>query len=218
MSEKIIRVLLVDDHQMILDSLSMLLSSRPHISIAGKFTDGRKVLPFLKSNEVDLIITDSRMPELSGIDLVKQLLDNDQGTRIIMVSMVESPEEIRLALEVGVRGYLSKSVGVDELFMAITRVMEGKKYLSNEIIVSLSSPSSTDKGEAQRVKGLTARELEVLQLIAQEHSSSEIAERLNISVPTVETHRKNLFQKAGVKTAIGLVLFAIRNNLLEGVF
>jgi DNA-binding NarL/FixJ family response regulator len=212
MIENFIRVLLVDDHKMVLESLSMLLSTLDDIVIVGKFTDGNQVLPFLKSNQVDLLITDSRMPEMSGLDLAKQVLAYKPDLKVIMISMIENPEEIRIAMEAGISAYLSKSVSTDELITAIKAVLDGKRYLSNEIIVSLNSGNRSD---AVRLSGITVRELEVLKLVAQELSSNEIAEKLFISVPTVETHRKNLFQKTGSKTAIGLVLFAVKNRLLD---
>lgn len=212
MVENFIRVLLVDDHKMVLESLSMLLSTLDDIVIVGKFTDGNQVLPFLKTNQVDLLITDSRMPEMSGLDLTKQVLAYKSDMKVIMISMIENPEEIRVAMEAGISAYLSKSVSTDELITAIKAVLEGKRYLSNEIIVSLNSGNKSD---AVRLSGITVRELEVLKLVAQELSSNEIAEKLFISVPTVETHRKNLFQKTGSKTAIGLVLFAVKNRLLD---
>jgi DNA-binding NarL/FixJ family response regulator len=215
MSERSIRVLLVDDHKMVLDSLSMLVSSIDNIQVAGKFTEARKALQFIFQNHVDLVVTDSRMPDMNGHELSRQILAYNPALKIIMVSMIESPDEIKAAMELGISAYLSKSVSADELIVAINRVLDGKKYLSNEIIVSLTSGGPADKMEVSKVAGLTVREREILKLIAKEFSTNEIAEKLFISVPTVETHRKNLFQKTGSKSAIGLVLFAIKHKLLD---
>lgn len=212
MSESKVKVLLVDDHRMVLDSLSMLLSKYEDYQVVATFTNGHDVVPYLKEHTVDLIITDSRMPEMSGTDLCRQILAYNPDFKVIMISMIEDSSEIRAALESGVKAYLPKSLSVEELLTAIREVLNGKKYLSNDAIVALNKSTVAD---AKQMSGLTIRELEITKLIAQEYSTSEIAERLFISVPTVETHRKNLFQKTGVKSAIGLVLFAIKNRLLN---
>jgi len=212
MSEIKTKVLLVDDHKMVLDSLSMLLSNSEEFDVVAAFTDGREVLPYLRHNKVDLVITDSRMPEISGLELCRQIFAYFPDFRIVMISMIEDPAEIRKAMDLGVKAYLPKFLSADELITAIREVLGGKRYLSSDSIVTLNS-STIASGKVP--SGLTSRELEIIRLIAQELSSIEIAERLFISVATVETHRKNLFQKTGVKNAIGLVLFAVKHRLLD---
>jgi DNA-binding NarL/FixJ family response regulator len=206
------RVLLVDDHKMVLDSLSMLLSSSNDYQIVAAFTSGREVVPYIRKNKVDLIITDSRMPEMSGLELCKEIFAFDPNFKVIMISMIENPSEIRAAMDLGIRAYLPKSLSADELLTAIGEVLLGKRYLSNEAILTLNMPPASIN---RQISGLTGRELEIIKLIAQELSTIEIAERLFISVATVETHRKNLMQKTGAKSAIGLVLFAIKHGLLD---
>lgn len=206
------KVLLVDDHKMVLDSLSMLLSNSDEFDVVATFTDGREVLPFLRTNEVDLVITDSRMPEISGLDLCSQIFAYRPDFRIVMISMIEDPAEIRKAMDLGIKAYLPKSLSAVELITAIKEVLSGKRYLSNDSIVTLNSSNIAN---SRLANSLTGRELEIIRLIAQELSTSEIAERLFISVATVETHRKNLFHKTGVKNAIGLVLFAVKHRLLD---
>jgi DNA-binding NarL/FixJ family response regulator len=206
------KVVIVDDHKMVLDSLSLLLSTYPDFEVVATFTDARKVMPFVISGNVDLIITDSRMPLMDGFELSRTVLSYQSDFKIVMISMIEDPAEIRRALDLGISAYLPKFLSSDELITAIRDVVMGKKYLSNESILTLHAPAVES---TKQLNGLTGRELEIIRLIAQELSTSEIAEKLFISVPTVETHRKNLFQKTGVKNAIGLVLFAIKNKLLD---
>ncbi len=206
------KVVIVDDHKMVLDSLSLLLSTHSDFEVAAGFTDAKKVLPYIKSFEADLLITDSRMPVMSGFELSREVLAYDGDFKIVMISMIEDPAEIRRAMDLGISAYLPKFLSSDELVTAIRDVVQGKKYLSNESILTLNTPAADG---SKQLNGLTVREIEIIRLIAQELSTSEIAEKLFISVTTVETHRKNLFQKTGVKNAIGLVLFAIKNRLLD---
>lgn len=206
------KVVIVDDHKMVLDSLSLLLSTHSDFEVVAAFTDAKKVLPYIKSFEADLLITDSRMPVMSGFELSREVLAYDGDFKIVMISMIEDPAEIRRAMDLGISAYLPKFLSSDELVTAIRDVVRGKKYLSNESILTLNTPAADG---SKQLNGLTVREIEIIRLIAQELSTSEIAEKLFISVTTVETHRKNLFQKTGVKNAIGLVLFAIKNGLLD---
>ena len=206
------KVLLVDDHKMILESLSMFLSNSEEFVVVAAFTDGREVLPYLRNHKVDLMITDSRMPEISGLELCSQILHEMPDFRIVMISMIEDPSEIRKAMDLGIRAYLPKSLSADELISAIKEVLDGRRYLSNGSLVDLNA-ANIESGKV--ASGLTSRELEIIRLIAKELSTFEIAERLFISVATVETHRKNLFQKTGVKNAIGLILFAVKHRLLD---
>ncbi len=212
MSDGKTKVLLVDDHRMVLDSLSMLLAKYGDYQVVATFTNGHDVIPYIRKHKVDLIITDSRMPQMSGIQLCEKIFAFDAQMKVIMISMIEDPSEILGALDLGVKAYLSKSLSVEQLLSAIKEVLEGKRYLSNEVILALNTPIIHNH---KLVNGFTLREVEIIQLIAQELSTSEIAERLFISVHTVDTHRKNLYQKAGVKSAVGLALYALKNRLIS---
>jgi len=216
MSSEKVKILLVDDHQIVLDSLSLLLSSLDSIEVVGAFTDGNAAIEYFKKHGADLIVTDMRMPLMNGVEVCSEVRKIDQQSKILMLTMVEDVKQIREAIKIGVNGYVLKMADADELFLAIRTILSGKKYFSNEVIVELA----VGKDESLTTKPgtfakLTLRELEILRLVGQEMSTNEIAEKLFISVPTVETHRRNLMQKIGAKSVVGLVLFAVKHDLLN---
>jgi DNA-binding NarL/FixJ family response regulator len=212
------RLLLVDDHQIILDSLSLLFSSIPNIEIAGIVNESRKVKTFLENNEVDIVITDLNMPQMSGIDLTLQIKEFFPKVKVLLLTMVEDAPHIREAIKAGVNGYVLKKAGKDELEKAILSLIAGKKYYSEAVIDELAATKDEeDLNEAQpeTMLHLTSREIEILKLVAQELPSNKIGEMLFISMATVETHRRNLMQKLGSKTSIGLVKYAIKHGLID---
>ena len=216
MSTEKARILLVDDHQIVLDSLSLLLTSLDSIEVVGAFTNGNAAIEYFKKNGADLIITDMRMPLMNGVEVCSEARKIDPQAKILMLTMVEDVKQIREAIKIGVNGYVLKMADADELFLAIRTILSGKKYFSNEVIVELAVGKdenlTTKPGTFAK---LTLRELEILRLVGQEMSTNEIAEKLFISVPTVETHRRNLMQKIGAKSVVGLVLFAVKHDLLN---
>lgn len=216
MTTKKARILLVDDHQIVLDSLSLLLSSFDQIEVVGKFTDGRNALEFFQSKGADLLVTDMRMPVMTGIELCKEARKIDPSAKILILTMVEDARQIREAVKIGVNGYVLKMADSDELLLAIRTILDGRKYFSDEVVIELAvgkdEDFTTKPGTSAK---LTLRELEVLRLVGKEMSTNEIAEKLFISVPTVETHRRNLMQKTGAKSVVGLILFAVKNDLLD---
>lgn len=212
------RLLLVDDHQIILDSLSLLFSSIPNIEVAGIVNESRKVKAFLENNKVDIVITDLNMPQMSGIDLTLQIKEFYPKVKVLLLTMVEDAPHIREAIKAGVNGYVLKKAGKDELENAVLSLIDGKKYYSEAVIDELAATSDDeDLNEAQpkTMLYLTSREIEILKLVAQELPSNKIANKLFISMATVETHRRNLMQKLGSKTSIGLVKYAIKHGLVE---
>jgi DNA-binding NarL/FixJ family response regulator len=212
-----IRILLVDDHQIILDSLSFLFSSIPNIEIVGTMNESRKVKVFLENNEVDIVVSDMNMPQMNGIELTLQIKEFYPKVKVLLLTMVEDAPNIRDAIKAGVNGYVLKKAGKDELEKAILSIIAGKKYYSEAVIEELAATADDDLNEAQpeTILHLTSREIEILKLVAQELPSNKIGEMLFISMATVETHRRNLMQKLGVKTSIGLVKYAIRHGLVE---
>jgi len=216
MTAKKARVVLIDDHQIVLDSLSWLLASFDHIEVVGKYTDGNAALKFYREEGADLLITDLRMPLMNGIDLCTEARKINPEAKVLMLTMIEDAKEIREAVKVGVNGYVLKVADASELFLAIRTVLSGKKYYSDEVVIELAlgkdENMTTKPGTFAK---LTLRELEILRLVGKEMSTNEIAEKLFISVPTVETHRRNLMQKIGAKSVVGLVLFAVKYDLLD---
>jgi DNA-binding NarL/FixJ family response regulator len=210
------RVLITDDHQIVLDSLSLLISTIPSMEVVGTLNDSRKVLDFLDVNEVDVLVTDLSMPYLTGVDLTLQVRSTFPNVKILMLTVSEDADTIRKAFQAGISGYVMKKANRAELERALTTVANGDKYFSEAVMKELLSPSATQAANdipAEPV-AVTARELEIIRLIAQELSTTEIAERLFISIGTVETHRHNILRKLDVKNAIGIIKYAIKHKLV----
>jgi DNA-binding NarL/FixJ family response regulator len=212
-----IKLLLVDDHQVILDSLKLLFKTIENVEVVATLNDSRNVISFLDNEAIDIIISDLHMPYLSGIDLSLKLKDKHPKTKIILLTMAEDALHIREALRAGVDGYVLKKASKEELEKAILQVMDGKKYYSEAVIGELASSPDDDLNnhKAENIEKLTSREIEILKLVTMEYSTSEIAEKLFISVPTVESHRGNLMRKLQVKSAIGMVKYALKHGLVD---
>ena len=210
------KILLIDDHQVVLESLKLLFRAIENVEVVGTLNDSREVQPFLENNAIDLVISDFHIPYLSGVDLTYQIRKNHPAIKVLLLTMAEDVPHIREAIRAGVNGYMLKKSNKDELIKAIGQVMSGKRYFSQEVIEELSAYTGEDLTNSQvNIQHLTERETEILRLIAMELSSNEIAEKLFISVSTVESHRRNLFQKLNVKSAIGLTKYALKFGLVE---
>ena len=210
------KILLIDDHQVVLESLKLLFRAIENVEVVGTLNDSRDVQPFLEQNTVDLVISDFHIPFLSGVDLTYQIRKNHPAIKVLLLTMAEDVPHIREAIRAGVNGYMLKKSNKDELIKAIGQVMNGKRYFSQEVIEELSAYTGEDLANSQTIiQHLTERETEILRLIAMEFSSNEISEKLFISVSTVESHRRNLFQKLNVKSAIGLTKYALKFGLVE---
>lgn len=210
---KSIRLLLVDDHQLILDSLQLLFASVPGVEVVGKVNDSRCVTDWLAHTEVDLLLCDLHMPYLSGIDLTLLLRKKYPTVKVLLLTMAEDAQTIREAVRAGAAGYMLKRAGRDELEKAVTALMQGKRYFGAEVMEQLAILE--EPGTHDPLTTLTEREVDVLRLIADENATHQIAEKLFISVPTVETHRRHLMQKLGVKSVVGMVKFAMKHGLVS---
>jgi two-component system, NarL family, nitrate/nitrite response regulator NarL len=205
-----VRILLVDDHAILLDGVKNLLEKEDWFQVVGIAESGEKALEFLKTNDVDIIVTDFNMPGMDGLSLVNTVRRILPGVKTIVLSMHDESHLVKEILRTGVNGYVLKKDTHRELLKAIQEVTAGNVYLSNDInkllITNLQNP------EEGRL--LTDREREILKLIAKEYSNKDIAEELFISERTVETHRKNIFKKTGTSSLVGLIKFAYANNLI----
>lgn len=208
-----IRVLLVDDHQIILDSLHLLFDVMEGIEVKGTLSDARKVVDFLSKTEIDVLITDLSMPFMDGIQLCFQVKERFPSVKILMLTVNDQPDGIQDAFKAGISGYVMKKAGRDELEKAVRTLASGRLYFSDEVMKTLLIGGEQDHS-LERVKQLTKREIEIIRLIVQELSSAEIAEKLFISLGTVETHRHNIYKKLDVKNSIGVVKFALKYKLI----
>jgi DNA-binding NarL/FixJ family response regulator len=213
-----IKVLLVDDHKMIRDGVRSMLSQMKNIKVVGECSNGNEAIAYLKENndDVDIIIMDINMPILNGIEATQQLVANDVKAKIIAMTMRGEEKYISKMLAAGAVGYILKDSGKDELFKAIIDVHGGEKYFSNEVRISLVSSYLNKKS----TNGLypdefSAREIEVLICISEGLTNKLTGEKLFISSRTVETHRRNMLQKAGVNNTIELIKYGIKNGLIE---
>ncbi|MBC7572066.1 MAG: response regulator transcription factor [Spirosoma sp.] len=209
------RLLLVDDHQLILDSLQTLFASIPNVQVIGILNDSRRVCEMLLNTPVDVLVCDLHMPHLSGIDLTLQLKRIHPAVKVLILTMADDAQTIREAVRAGACGYVLKRAGRSELETAITAIMQGNRYFSPDVLDQLSQLQETGPNDHDPLTCLTDREVDVLRLIADENPTHRIAEKLFISVPTVETHRRHLMQKLGVKSVVGMVKFAMKYGLVS---
>ncbi len=204
------RILLVDDHAILLDGIKNLLEKEDNVRVVGQVESAEKAIEFLKTHEIDIMITDFHMPGMDGLALVNTIRKIHPQIKTIILSMHDETHLVKEILRAGVNGYVLKKDTHKELLAAIQEVRNGRVYLSNDInkllINNLQNP------EEGRL--LTDREREILKLIAREYSNKQIAEELFISERTVETHRKNIFKKTSTNSLVGLIKFAYANNLI----
>lgn len=205
-----IKVLIADDHHIVVEGLISLLGNESDIHIISTAKNGEDVLPILQNSQIDVAILDISMPKMDGVELTKYIKANYPNTKILILTMHNEIGFIRRIIEAGAHGYILKNKGKEELVRAIHSLYEGNEYLGEEVTKTLFSSirNSDVYGEIK----LTKREKEVLKLIADSYTTPKIATALNIAHSTVETYRRNLIEKTGVKNSKGLVKFAIENG------
>lgn len=216
--EKIIKVLVVDDHQLIIDGLKSLLQDEPDIVFAGGANSMQEAIDFVSNNPVQVVLADISMPEGSGIETTRSLKEIQLDIQILALTMHEDINMIRKMVEAGASGYILKRTNMNEVLEAIRIVAKGEKYLGRdvqEILLNNMSQSATPSELTVGQSVLTQREKEILILIANEMQNDEIAEKLFISERTVETHRRNMFTKTKTKSIVGLIKYAIANGLID---
>jgi DNA-binding NarL/FixJ family response regulator len=211
-----IRILIVDDHQMFIDGVKALLVNEKEIKVLGEALNGEAVLKLLEQVDVDIVLLDVNMPEMDGIEATKLIRQRYPSVKILMLTMYNNTEFIFGLMNAGASGYILKNTGKSELLDAIRSVHQGKTFYSKEVSDSIlqNLPKNPNEKKLEEVH-LTGREKDVLKLIAQEFSTQEIAAQLFISVNTVETHRKNLLSKLNAKNIAGLVKFALQTGLVS---
>ena len=219
MSEKI-RIHLADDHQVLIDGMLAVLKTNSKFEVVGHSLNGLELVDKIQSNEADILIMDINMPHKDGIEVLKELSQTKHSCRVIILSSYDDIKLIKEVLKLGANGYLSKQCAGESIVEAIESVAAGKDYFSQNIqekIVSSFSGNGTEPStnEVSINTNLTDRELEILKLISLEYSGKKIGEELSISLNTVKTHGKNLIKKLNVKNTIGIVKFAIKNNLIK---
>jgi len=204
------KVVLVDDHAMVRDGLRAVLE-RAGVQVIGEAANGREAVVEVLRLRPDVVVLDVVMPELNGVDAARRLTKELPGTRILALSMTADRRYVSAMMAAGAVGYVLKNAAAEQLIEALSVVMSGGKYLSPGIDGPVTSTCAAAQRAVDRV--LTAREREVLQLVAEGKSSKEIAIALQIALPTVETHRRQLVEKLGLRSIAELTKYAIREGL-----
>lgn len=210
-----IRVFLVDDHNLFLNGLKLLLSSMPEFLVVGEASNGKEFLSAYKAANPDVVLMDISMPEMDGIQASRLALENDHDLKIVTLSMYGDQEYYSKMLECGVRGFLLKDSDIHEVKTAIHAVAEGGNYFSHQLLRNLILAKKEHESVFVDEEQLSDREMEVLIEICQGLSNNEIADKLFISKRTVEKHRANILLKSGCKNTASLVVYAIKNHLIE---
>jgi DNA-binding NarL/FixJ family response regulator len=217
--EKSIRVFIVDDHQMFIAGIRSMLENHKQIQVIGECTDGAKVMEALKEANADVVLLDINLPGIDGMELNQLIHSNFPSLKVIMLTMHQESSFIRNAVRSGAKGYILKNSNADLLQAAIVRVSEGDVWFGEDVKDALMKGIIPDQPKKpsifEEIPKLSRREKEVLRLITQEFTTSEIGEKLFISQSTVETHRKNLLLKLNVRNTAGLVRFAIEKGLVD---
>lgn len=208
MLRRMLRVVLADDHTIVREGLRALLSADPQIEIVGEAANGREAVQLAEALRPDIVVMDLSMPELNGVDATQRVRSVSPRTQVVVLSMYATAAHVRPVLRAGARAYLLKGSGLSDLVRAIHAVSRGEAFFSPTVasLVLEAEPESP---------GLTTREREVLQLVGEGHSSAGIAERLGVSVKTVEGHRSRLMIKLHVTNVAGLVRAAVRLGLVD---
>jgi len=212
-----IRVFLVDDHMILRESLVILLSQKENIEVIGAAGDGQEAWREIVALKPDVAVLDISIPRLNGLDLAARLKIEVPEVKSVILTMHKTEEFVTKALCAGVRGYVLKDNALEELIDCIETVFEGKMFLSQDItgfVVDGFVSGLKDHVPAQ-TDAISAREREVLQLLAEGKSNRDISEALNLSIKTVEPHRANIMHKLGLRNIADLVLYAVRNHLIE---
>jgi DNA-binding NarL/FixJ family response regulator len=210
-----IRVLLADDHELVRAGIRSLLEKLTDVEVAAEASDGREAIRLVEKHEPHVVLTDIAMPVLNGLEVTRHLTDKFPKVRVVVLSMYSDEEHVYLALRAGAAGYLLKGAARGELELAIRAVAQGEMYLSptvsKPIIMEYGGRAT---GETSLLKRLSARQIQVLQLIARGKTTKQVALELNISAKTVETHRMQLMDRLEIHDIPHLVRFAIKVGLV----
>lgn len=216
---KITRILIADDHQLVAESLGLMLENEPLFHILGIVNNGWQALDYARKNEVDVVLTDLHMPLLNGLEMAQKMKEVSPRTRVIILTMSEDSRHIREALSLDIHGYVMKSAKRSELISSLNTVARGQKYFSENIAKKLAEipfeGRPNGKLTVQDILPVTRRERQIIRLIAEDLNNAAIGKQLQIAPTTVETHRRNIMKKLGVNSAVALVRWGIKYGIIE---
>ena len=217
-----IRLMLADDHAILRDGLRALLAAEPGIELVGEASNGAELLILLASTPADVVLVDVNMPVLDGFETTTELQQRFPEVKVLVLSMLDHEHYVLRMLQAGALGYVLKNAAFQEITYAIRTVAAGQRFLCSEIGLNMlykaaggGPTGSSELAEPAGGVGLTARELEVLKLIAEGLTNSEVADKLFTSKRTIETHRQNIIGKTGAKNTAALIKLAVRQGLIS---
>ncbi|MEO7263296.1 MAG: response regulator transcription factor [Ferruginibacter sp.] len=213
-SHRTYKLLVVDDHQLMIDGLCGILKDEKLIETIHTALNGQEAIEMVRQYAIDCVLMDINMPLLNGMDATKIIKQQNPEVKIIIISMLSDTPVVIKLLKAGADGFILKNTGREEMLRAIEKVMNNEKYVSHELTMNMYQHLGTPKGDVSSDNHLTHRETEIICLIADGMTNQQIAERLFISVHTVDTHRKNMLSKLGLKNTAALVKYASDNKLL----
>jgi len=215
---KLVRVLLADDHKLIRAGLVLVVQQQPDLSVIGEADDGRQAVQLVESLKPDVVVMDIGMPNLNGIEAARQITASRPDTAVVILSMHADEGYVLRALKAGARAYLLKDSATTDLVQAIRAVVEGKSFFSpavSKVLLQDYMRKLRRSGAEDSYDLLSPREREVLQLVAEGQSNKEVANLLNLSTYTVETHRAKIMQKLNLKGVPELNLYAVRKGIIS---
>ncbi|MBC7614690.1 MAG: response regulator transcription factor [Pedobacter sp.] len=205
-----INLFIVDDHQLVVDGLRSLLNNEEQYAIVGCSNRPKEVISMLQNLNVDVLLTDINMPEMTGVELTRNIKKNFPKIKVLALSMFGERQVIKEMIDAGISGYILKNTGKQELLAALAKVSNGQIFFGEEVTKELIK-SFVNDNEGTR---LTNREIEIVRLIENEYSNKKMADLLFISERTVETHRKNIFRKTGTQSIVGLLKYAYEHKII----
>jgi DNA-binding NarL/FixJ family response regulator len=213
-----IRILLADDHTVMRNGLRLLLERQPNLQVVGEAADGREAVELAASQKPDVVVMDIAMPHLNGVEAARQIVVRSPQTAIAILSMHSDESYVIRSLKAGAKAYLLKDSAEADLIAAIHALMEGKSFFSPAVRKILKEDyvhQLNEVGAEDSYELLTNREREVLQLVAEGKSNKEVANHLNLSLYTVETHRTHILQKLNLHSVPELILYAVRKGIIS---
>jgi DNA-binding NarL/FixJ family response regulator len=215
-----IKIILIDDHQLVRDGIKSLLNDAPNISIIGQAGSVKELMELIDQSPPDIVMMDISLPGISGLEATRTLSEEFPGIRVLILTMHTGEDFIFNAIKAGAKGYLPKNTTKKELIEAVNRIYAGEEYFSESIsnIILKSYIQKAQKGEKVSDRNedkLSTREIEILKLFAGGLSNQEIADKLFISIRTVESHKNHIMQKLELDSTVDLIKFAIKNKIIE---
>lgn len=211
-------IILADDHEIFLDSLSTLINSHPNLTVIAKVQNGKALVEKVKSLNADLCIVDMDMPVMSGLQASEMILDYNPAQKILILTMHKERSLIKKMMTLGIKGYLLKTCDKEEFVFAIQHILKGKTYFSDEVIetvVNESLKETSKSPDLAKISTLSSREIEIANLLCNGLSNKQIADQLFLSPKTVDNHRTNIMRKLEVHNIVGLIRFCLKHGLAE---